>query len=157
MPIRKAETGDVTEIALLAAKKREKYEEYHPQFHRESPQAFELHSMFLRDALAKENMVVLASETGGKVDGFIIGNLLSAPPVYQLGGKICLVDDFMVERPELWATVGRELLTRVMEWTKGNGAVLANVVCGPLDNPKKALLIGEAFSVATEWHVKPIV
>ena len=81
---------------------------------------------------------------------------MDAPPVYDPGGKVCFVDDFMVEDPGLWATVGRELLDRVLEAAKEKGAVLANVVCRPMDEAERSLLSGKGFSVASEWHVKPV-
>ncbi len=156
MPIRLAQPGDLQAVALLAAQKRKQYENYQPVFHKESEKALEIHSVFLKDTLSKENTMVWVSEKNDQIDGFIIGAVVSAPPVYNPGGKICFVDDFMVERPELWATVGRELLDKVMESAKDKGAVLANVVCGPLDQAKRDLLSGQKFGVASEWHVKTI-
>ncbi len=156
MAIRQAALDDVTQIALLASQKRRQYEKYQPVFHKESGKALELHTAFLKDILPKGNNLVWVSETGGHLDGFIIGVIVNAPPVYAPGGKICFVDDFMVEDPGLWATVGRGLLGRVLDEAKEKGAVLANVVCGPLDQPKRDLLSGGGFQVASEWHVKNI-
>jgi N-acetylglutamate synthase-like GNAT family acetyltransferase len=156
MTIRQASPDDVNQITLLASQKRRQYEKYQPLFHKESPAAVGLHGAFLRDSLSKENTVVWVSETVGRLDGFIIGILVNAPPVYTPGGKICLVDDFMVESPSLWATIGRELLARVMASAKERGAVLANVVCGPLDLAKRDFLSEGGFSVASEWHIRKI-
>lgn len=156
MSVRKAEEKDLPVIAALAAQKRRQYEAYQPVFHRESPKALEAHTLFLKDILSKENFIVLVHETNGHVDGFVMGGIVAAPPVYDPGGKICLVDDFMVEKPELWATVGKELLAEVTALAKAKGAVLANVVCGPLDTAKRDFLAGESFNTATEWRVKPI-
>jgi hypothetical protein len=156
MPMRLAQTGDLQAVALLAAQKRKQYEKYQPVFHKESEKALEIHSVFLKDILSKENTMAWVSERDGHIDGFIVGTIVNAPPVYNPGGKICLVDDFMVERPELWATVGRELLDKVMQSAKDKGAVLANVVCGPLDKAKRDLLSSLNFGVASEWLVKKI-
>lgn len=156
MTIRQASSTDVDQIALLAAQKRRQYEKFQPVFHKESEKALELHTAFLKDALPKENNLVWVCETSGHIDGFVIGTIVNAPPVYAAGGKICFVDDFMVKSPDLWATVGRELLNKVMAEAKGKGAVLANVVCGPLDQPKRNLLAGTHFQVASEWHIKKI-
>jgi len=156
MPLRKAVEGDIEAIALLAAQKRKQYERYQPVFHKEGEKALELHTSFLKDSLSKENTLVWVSESGGHLNGFIIGAIVNAPPVYAPGGKICFVDDFMVENPGSWGTVGRGLLEKVMEEAKGRGAVLANVVCGPLDQPKRDLLAGTHFQVASEWHVRNI-
>jgi GNAT superfamily N-acetyltransferase len=156
LSLRKAENRDLPAIASLASQKRGQYEKYQPLFHKESPRALEAHTAFLRDSLSKDNVIPLVHETDGPIDGFIIGAIVAAPPVYEPGGKVCFVDDFMVERPELWATVGRELLKEVLALAGARGAVLANVVCGPLDQAKKEMLSGENFDVASEWHVKPI-
>lgn len=156
MPLRKAVENDIESVALLAAQKRRQYEKYQPVFHKESGKALELHTAFLKDSLQKENNLVWVSETNGLIDGFIIGSIVNAPPVYAPGGQICFVDDFMVESSTLWATVGRQLLDKVMEEAKGRGAVLTNVVCGPLDQPKRELLAGTRFQVASEWHVRKI-
>lgn len=156
MTIRQAVEKDIAPISLLAAQKRKQYEKYEPVFHKESGKALVLHTAFLKDALLKDNTIILVSETNGHIDGFIIGAIVNAPPVYAPGGKICFVDDFTVENPGLWATVGRQLLGKVVEESKDKGAVLANVVCGPLDQAKRDFLSGGGFSVASEWHVRII-
>lgn len=143
-------------IASLAAQKRHQYEGYQPVFHKENTEALEAHSLFLKDILSKENFIVLVHETDGRVDGFIVGSIVSAPPVYDPGGKICFVDDFMVDIPALWATGGKELLAEVTALAKSKGAVIANVVCGPLDTAKRDFLADESFRIASEWRVKPI-
>jgi hypothetical protein len=155
--IRKATTQDVPEIARLSALKRRQYESYQPLFHKEAEGALEKQVLFLGDSIAKDHLIALVHEVNGKaINGFIIGTLVNAPPVYNPGGKVCLVDDFMVEESSLWATVGVSLLNRVIDLGKEKGAVLANVVCGPLDRPKREMLGKFGFDVATESHVKPI-
>ena len=157
MTIRKATTDDVKIIASLSALKRKQYENYQPQFHKEAEGAVELQTVFLKDFLSKENVIALIYGDGAqKINGFIIGAVVNSPPVYNPGGKVCFVDDFMVSDPSLWSTVGKALLERVIELGKEKGAVLANVVCGPLDKPKKEMLNQYGFGVATEWNVKPI-
>ena len=44
--------------------------------------------------------------------GWPSGVLVPPPPVDDPGGLTCLVDDFMVESPDLWPTVGAALLAR---------------------------------------------
>ena len=155
--IRKATLEDVPEIARLSSLKRKQYEQYQPVFHKEAEGALEKQSLFLKDNITKDHLMVLVhDEAGKKINGFIIGAIVNAPPVYNPGGKVCLVDDFMVEDPSLWATVGVLLLNQVVELGKEKGAVLANVVCGPMDQPKREMLDKFGFDVATEWHVKSI-
>ena len=94
-------------------------------------------------------------EESGAVRGFIWGKVVDAPPVYDPGGKVCMVDDFVVREPALWAAVGRALLDEVRRLARERGAVLVVVVCGPHDQPKRALLAMDDFTVASEWHVRP--
>ena len=157
VPIRKAEIGDLAGIATLSSLKRKQYEQYQPVFHKEAGGAVELQTNYLKDVLSKDHVIALVHEEAGvPIDGFIIGSLVKAPPVYDPGGKICVVDDFMVSDPILWDTTGKELLGRVLAWAGEKGSVLANVVCGPRDAPKKEFLAGNGFGVATEWHVKAL-
>jgi len=153
--IRKAALDDVKEMILLSSQKRKQYEKYQPIFQKEAKGAIDFQTKFFKDSLFRENVIALVSVVGNsKIDGFIIGTIVNSPPVYNPGGKICLVDDFMVSDSSLWGTVGKNLLDRVVELGKGKGAVLANVVCGPLDKPKKEMLNQYGFQVATEWNVK---
>ncbi len=155
MNLRKATLEDIGDIALLSALKRKQYEKYQPQFHKEAEGALELQKDFLRDSLLRDNVIALVhAGEGSMINGFIIGAIVTAPPVYNPGGKVCFVDDFMVSDPSLWDRVGKTLLDRVLELSKEKGAVLANVVCGPLDGSKKLLLSQYGFNVATEWHIK---
>lgn len=157
MPLRKAGIDDVKDIAALCASKRKQYEKYQPVFHREADGALEIQADFLKDSIVRENVIALVNVEGGTgVNGFIIGVVVNSPPVYNPGGKVCFVDDFMVSDPSLWATAGKALLDRVIELGKEKGAVLANVVCGPLDKPKKDMLQQYGFGIATEWNVKII-
>ncbi len=75
-------------------------------------------------------MVALVHEEGQAIDGFIIGTLVEAPPVYDPGGLTCIVDDFMVARPEDWPTTGAALLGEVSSRAQARGAVQTVVVCG---------------------------
>lgn len=155
--IRKATPDDLKDIALLSAQKRKQYEKYQPQFHKEAEGAIELQTNFLKDSIIRDNVIALVNMGADqKINGFIIGSIVNSPPVYNPGGKVCFVDDFMVSDPSLWATLGKALLDQVVELGRGKGAVLANVVCGPLDKPKKEMLNQYGFGVATEWNVKPL-
>ncbi len=155
--IRKATLEDVPEIARLSALKRKQYEQYQPVFHKEAEGALDKQVLFLKDNISKDHLIALVNEEAGKkINGFIIGALVNAPPVYNPGGKVCLVDDFMVEDPSLWTTMGVSLLNRVIELGKEKGAVLVNVVCGPMDKSKREMLAKFGFDMATEWHVKSI-
>ncbi len=67
-----------------------------------------------------------------------------------------MIDDFMVDEPDAWASIGRALLDAVTEAARTRGAAQIVVVCGPDDSPKRAMLTAGAYTVATEWFSKPL-
>jgi hypothetical protein len=154
--IRRATESDLDSMANLAEKKRSQYEAYQPIFHRRAPNALKDHKDFLGSLLTRSNTLLLVAEVQEKVVGFVFASVVEAPRVYDPQGKICFIDDFMVEEPGLWATVGRLLIQTAFEYSKPMGAVLANIVCGPKDLDKRALLIHMGFEVGSEWHLRKI-
>jgi ribosomal protein S18 acetylase RimI-like enzyme len=154
--IRKANESDLDSIAALAEMKRIQYEAYQPVFHRRAPNALKEHRTFLKSLLNRENTLLLVAQQDAKVLGFVFVSVVEAPRVYDPQGKICFIDDFMVEDSVLRPTVGRELAQEAFKYSKQMGTVLANVVCGPMDTAKKALLRELGFDVASEWHVRTL-
>ena len=154
MTVRPAAVADVEAMEDLADQKRLHYEQYQPVFQRPSQGARRVHSDVLKAMLSKPGALLLVAVDGAGIQGFIAGSLVDAPPVYNPGGKVCAVDDFMVRGPAQWPTVGKALLDAVLAKAKQSGAVLGNVVCGPLDQPKRDFLAGQGFGVASEWRVK---
>jgi hypothetical protein len=152
--IRKALETDLDAIAALAEKKRIQYEGYQPVFHRRAPNALGDHTAFLRTLVTKDHTLLLVAEQDGRVVGFVFAAVVEAPRVYDPHGGICFIDDFMVEDPSLWHTVGRDLAQAAFEGSKALGAVLANVVCGPKDAAKRELLKQMGFEVGSEWHLR---
>lgn len=90
------------------------------------------------------------------MQGFIMGNIQTAPAVYDPGGTVCSIDDFAVSDRGKWDTVGRTLLDAVGTWAKEQGAVLLIVVSGRLDVPKRSMLEGRGASVASEWWIEEL-
>ena len=140
----------------LSDLKRTEYAEYSPVFWRKAEGASEQQAMFFKAQLEKENNIALVGKESGKVEGFVMASLTTAPPVYDPGGRVCVVDDFAVSAPEHWDTLGVALLTEVSSQAQARGAVLLVVVCGHLDLSQRAMLGATEFSIASEWHVRPI-
>jgi hypothetical protein len=90
----------------LAAVKLDQYHEYSPVFWCPAAGAHEAHHSFFEKLVASGDSICLVHDADGGLNGFIIGNVISAPPVYNPGGKVCMIDDFVVSDPALWATVG---------------------------------------------------
>jgi GNAT superfamily N-acetyltransferase len=153
MPLRRAESRDVTEMVELAEKRRLHYQRYQPTFWRKAQDSREQHIPFLESLLKREDVIMLVYESMEKIEGFIIADFVAAPPVYDPGGPTCRVDDFCVAEEHLWGNVGLTLLNEVLRLAKERGAALSVVVCGHLDQPKRAMLTQLGYSIASEWYV----
>jgi len=153
--LRKAGEDDIAQMIALAQMKRAEYESFAPTFWRQAQDAAEKQTPFFYAQLSRENTFCLVYERSGKIDGFIIATVVAAPPVYDPGSPVCMIDDFVVESPDLWTTVGRELLQEARRLTQAHGAKLAVVVCGHLDESKRAMLTSAGLYVASEWYVSP--
>ncbi len=156
MSIRPATTDDISRMVELSDLSRTRYAHYSPVFWRKAQGASEKQSLFFQAQLARDNIIILVSEEASGTEGFVIASLVDAPPVYDPGGKVCMVDDFMVSAPALWPTVGRALLTEATAQAKARGAVLSVVVCGHQDEPKRAMLNASGAAIASEWYTNPI-
>ena len=154
--VRRAVESDLDSIGALAEMKRIQYEAYQPVFHRRAANALKDHKAFLKTLLTRDNTLLLVAEEDRRVVGFVFVSIVEAPQVYDPQGKICFIDDFMVEDSSLWLTAGKELAQEAFEYSKHNGAVLANVVCGPQDTAKRALLGQMGFQVGSEWHIRTL-
>lgn len=138
-----------------------------PQFWREAPDALERHRSFLASQVADPDVIVLvafapsgsaptAAEGLGRVDGFVIATVTGAPPVYDPGGPTGLIDDFTVSDPNLWTTVGCDLLASAMHHLSVRGAAQVVVVCGDHDEPKLAALRSVGLITVSQWLVAPV-
>lgn len=156
MSIRAATADDVSRMVELSDRTRTEYAQYSPVFWRKAEGASEKQYPFLQAQLERESNIVLVSEAAGGIDGFLIAGVVNAPPVYDPGGPVCMVDDFAVSSPELWQTVGQALLAEAAAQAKARGAVLSVVVCGHRDEPKRAMLRASGASIASEWYTNPI-
>lgn len=154
--IRVAAQNDVEAIADLIQEKRVQYESYQPTFWRIAPTARADHPAYLAKVLAHERTVALVWEaTAGRVDGFIIGNVITAPSVYDPGGPTCMVDDYWVRGGERWETIGQALLDAVCARARSEfGAAQVLVVCGHQDTAKRTMWRDHGLEIASEWYVK---
>lgn len=156
MDIRTAQETDIPRMVAIAETKRVEYEGYSPIFWRKAPDSAAKQELFLQRLITRGDVIALVAETETALSGFIIGTLTSAPPVYNPGGPVCMVDDFAVAHSQEWESVGAALLTAVERTAKERGAVLSIVVCAQRDQAKRSLLHKAGSAVASEWHVKPL-
>lgn len=151
--VRRATPADVEAMLGLAEARRRQYASYHPSFHRPASGARQVQRHFFLTLLAADNYVVLVHEQHGRINGFLTGQLIVAPPVYDPGGRTCIVDDFAVETYEDWPGVGRQLLEALQSQLREREAVQLVVVCAPEDKAKRSMLTEAGLSVVSEWLV----
>lgn len=156
MDIRTAKETDIPRMVAIAETKRVEYEGYSPLFWRKAPDSSPKQAMFFQRLLTSPEVIALVAEEGDTLSGFIISAVTMPPPVYNPGGPVCIVDDFVVANPQDWDSTGAELLAAVEREAKARGAVLSVVVCPQRDEAKRAMLQKAGAAVASEWHVKPL-
>lgn len=154
--IQPAQEGHVAAMVALSEQKRTEYAAYQPVFWRKAAGSAAAQTPYFHHLLTQENTLALVALHGETVTGFVIAAIVSAPAVYDPGGLTCMIDDFCVAQPDQWQMLGRALLQAVTTQAAGRGATQAVVVCGHLDEPKRALLRDAGLSIASEWYVSPI-
>jgi GNAT superfamily N-acetyltransferase len=156
--IRSALSEDVAEMVRLSGDRRRDYAQAQPIMWRSAPDGDRAQAGYFRFLLDDERAILLVAERrdGAGLAGFVHGQLISAPPVYDPGGPVCQVDDFCVDAPDDGSDTGRALLSGVMAMAKGRGAVLVNVVSGAHDDAKNALLAECGLRPASIWNVRAL-
>ena len=133
---------------------RERLASYSPIFWCKAKDSFERQVAWFNVLLGLDDTIALVDDEAGVVQGFAIGRLTPAPPVYAPGGPVCLIDDFCVADDAAWSTIGAGLLREIETHAKQRGAVLSVVICAHLDAKKRELLARLQFAVTSEWHVR---
>jgi hypothetical protein len=151
--VRPAVESDLSRIEELCEAKRIEYQGYSPVFWNKAPNSLAAHLEYLKSLIKHPDTFLLVAEQKGVVEGFVIGAIASPPPVYNPGGKVCIIDDYNVASESLWDTVGKGLLRQAWQEGAKRGAVLVVVVCGQRDTPKRTMLQDSKLEVASEWFV----
>ena len=156
MSIRAARDADIPQMVAMAEAKRIEYEGYSPVFWRKASDSSPKQELFFQRLLTSPDVIALVAEVEDTLSGFIIGAVTMAPPIYNPGGLVCIIDDFAVAKPQEWDLVGTELLAAVERDAKARGAVLSVVVCPQRDRTKRTMLQKAGAAVASEWYVKSL-
>jgi GNAT superfamily N-acetyltransferase len=151
-----ARPDHVDAMVALSEAKRTQYAAYQPHFWRKAENSAAVQTPYFYELLARDSILALVAQDGEAVVGFVIAAVIPAPAVYDPGGPTCMIDDFCVADPELWATVGRDLLTAATTAARNRGAAQVVVVCGHLDQPKRAALAAAGLTLASEWYTSPL-
>jgi len=156
MKIRQATKKDVSQMVLLSEEKRTLYESYQPVFWGKASDSAEQQAPFFESLLSQDNHIALVCEVGQKLSGFIFGAVALPPPVYDAGGKVCMIDDFCISADAQWENEGRALLQGCRKNAVAMGAVQFVIVCGQMDELKRKFLSDSDLTVASEWYTGPL-
>lgn len=154
--VRKATKKDVPQLVALSGKKRREYAKYQPLYWREAADSDAKQRPFFEKLLENEYVIALVHEQDGVVDGFVTGALTGAPPIYDPGGPMLLIDEFCVADAALWESVGSLLLSSILHEGKNRKAVQSVVICGHQDEPKRKMLQAIGYDVLQEWWLRDI-
>ncbi len=151
--IRFATSADVSAMVALSDQERRAYEHAQPKFWRRAENANEKQAKFFQWLLFRGIHLLLVAEANHKVIGFVIGQVIAAPHVYEPKGMTLKIDDFCVENPTLWNTIGQQLLDELKIHARQDRVIQTLIVCGQHDEPKKEFLQTMNLSVVSEWYV----
>ncbi len=151
MTIRPAIKTDLPAMVALIEAYRRRLQTWRPMFWNKARGSGELSMLWFGHLMNQGNVLTLISEQDGKPDGFLIASLIDAPPVYDISGKACMIDDYAVETDALWASVGRELLSEAKAWARQNDAAQV-IVVSPTDHvDKNSFMETEGLAETTKW------
>jgi hypothetical protein len=145
--IRHAKKSDIAWMVDLSHAKRENYQKVQKQFWKMAKNSDQIQSQFFAEEIDKPNVLALCDH---KKRGFVIGKIISPPQVYDAGLTL-MIDDFCVETPELWNSVGVELFSEICALAKLKNAKQILAVCGDHDLEKSAFLKKLNLSVVSNW------
>ena len=154
MKIRDAESSDVESMVRLSETFRKSLSTYSPIFWRMAEDSFKNQTSFFSSLLSLEGTIVIVAERDSELAGFIIGRLQEAPPVYDPGGPVFLIDDFCIDADAEWRTVAPQLLEAVEQRARALGAVLSVVICPRRGAAKRRFLDDLGFEATSAWHIR---
>ena len=103
----------------------------------------------LGELLGQEQILMRVHETGGVLDGYVRAAIYpKGPPVWDPGGPVLFVSDFVLRDPDAWPTVGAALLAAVVAEASQRGAVAALVQYAHYADGKPRMLAGLEYGPA---------
>ena len=153
MPVRTATGDDVDAICDLGREVREQLAELEPRFRRPHRDAAVNQRAWFRTLLKSEAHRVLVYEREpDDVVGFVIGQLVPAPPIFDPGGKTLLVDDGRWPN----AAAGEALFAALRTWAVKQGATQLVGVTAVGDEDRRATFDALGLHPTTEWWTKEL-
>lgn len=115
------------------------------------------HLPFLTACLANDAYTSRTAASGDRVTGGVIAShRISMPPLASDPDRSWFVDDFYVAVPDLWPTVGRDLLSSVIEAACSAEQERLIVVTSQRDLVKRTMLIDQGFESGAAWWVRTV-
>jgi len=151
MTIRPAIKTDLPAMVALIETYRRRLQTWRPVFWKKAGGSAELSMLWFGHLMNQGNVLTLISEQDGKANGFLIASLIDAPPVYDIPGKACMIDDYAVETDALWASVGRDLLSEAKAWARQKDAAQVIVVSPTDHTDKNGFMENEGLAETTKW------
>ena len=111
MTIRQAAQTDLPAMVALIETYRGRLAQWRPAFWKRARGSADLSTLWFGHLMKQGNVLTLISDDGGATNGFLMATLVDAPPVYDIPGKTCMIDDYAVATDALWPSVGHDLLS----------------------------------------------
>ncbi|MEL6308606.1 MAG: hypothetical protein AAFR81_20690 [Chloroflexota bacterium] len=156
MTIRCGVNSDVPEMVKLSEVARIEDARHEPLLWRKAKDSATHQMNYYEQYIQQDHTTVMVSQGANGINGFAITILQVPPPIFDLPGYTCLINDFHVSDDKLWESVGRELLVASIEDAKKQGAVQAVVVNHSHNRAKEQLLHSMGLSVASAWYTKSL-
>lgn len=140
-------------MSELSSLKRKAYEKVQPQFWSYAGiSGDQAQIKWFKEILSSPDYIALVAMDQKVIEGFVIGQIISAPSVYNPGGLTILIDDFCVADNQ-WDITGQCLLDNIKHKASTKNISQIVVVSGAHDVSKKQFLEKNKLSTASEWYV----
>jgi len=154
--VRPVAASDLDRVEDFCQEKFHRYTAYQPLYYNVASDSRAKHLLYLAAQMTAGKQIMLVHENAGRIDGFLMANILAPPPIYDSKLVTCMVDDFVVADPSLWPTTGAALLDEAERLAKSRGAIQTVAVCGHGDESKRQFLASRGLTISAEWYTKPM-
>lgn len=154
--IRAALHTDIDPMVELAVRQMHWLESHRDSFYATGPGLADTLRAAYGGLIEAADAVALVDESPKGVEGFLLGKLVNAPPVYDPKGKVCLVDHFWVRDATNWKTVGLGIFGAANSRIRELGGVLSRIECQWQDEEKRVFLQSLGFTAASDWHYRDL-
>jgi ribosomal protein S18 acetylase RimI-like enzyme len=153
--VRAAKTDDLPSIERIAQQKFAQYARYQPLYYKVAKDSADRHLIYLNGQLKAGQQIMLVHETAGQVDGFLMANIVTPPPVYDQSLHSLVIDDFYFAAPSMWPIAGSMMLDAAEHLGRQRGAVQVVAVSGDDDADKNSFLVAHGLSRSAVWYTRP--